>query len=169
MISKRYIHIINLTFIIWKGSNFKPTKLAPHRMNSHEFCEVVVPGACYLEMILAGVKAHLGAQVRKFANLPLIRWLETHLSAHFSSFSKIWAGSLVHRKPGLCQTIGLATLARWSYGGPVKCKMLQELQDDLRIEVHWCAVLYIFNSAYVMWFVQFVHRLFHYSQRLLSH
>ena len=27
--------------------------------------EVVVPGACYLEMILAGVKAHLGPQVPK--------------------------------------------------------------------------------------------------------
>ncbi len=92
-----WIQRISQLFMNWKGSNFKPTKSA-------EFREVVVPGACYLEMILAGVKAHLGAQVRMFA----CRWLvdRKRIFAHFFSFSEIlksWdAGSLVYRKPGLC-------------------------------------------------------------------
>ena len=56
--------------------------------------EVVVPGACYLEMILAGVRAHLGQQAG--------RWDAGNSKGLRCVLSLSSAGSLVHREPGFC-------------------------------------------------------------------
>jgi hypothetical protein len=57
--------------------------------------EVVVPGACYLEMILAGVKAHLGPQVpkteKKKTSSPVDRsWQDFVNFRYFQIPSTLW-------------------------------------------------------------------------------
>ena len=87
----------------------KRFELQTHEISSttsHEFCEVVVPGACYLEMILAGVKAHLGAQ-EKVCQLAVDSLIG---NASFCTFLFIF--QILSRKHGASKTSALPN--HWS-------------------------------------------------------